>query len=190
MSEEKTQVETPQEEGKFRLRSIISNEDAMLLRIRSADVAFTIADNSGYAVLDAGTLELIQALKDYTVENEGLGMSAVQLGVLRRVFVMRKPWSTDNLLVVINPEVKNASGKSKKVEGCFSIPMPDNIGAYVERPSQINVEYYDERGEKHEDLFVGMDARVFLHELSHLDGELIVNDKMKYGKFLGFRRSF
>ena len=176
MSEEQTKVEEVQEEEKFRLRSILSDEDATFLRGRSSDVAFVVADNSGGATIDSGTRELIQALKEYIIENDGLGMAAVQLGVLRRVFVMRKPWQTDNILVVINPKVTSAHGKSKKVEGCFSIPMPDNVGAYVERPSQINVEYYDERGEKHEDLFVGMDARVFLHELDHLNGKLMVDE--------------
>lgn len=182
MSEqEKTEVEE-----KFRLRSIIVDEDAMFLRKESEPVSFGLGDSSGRAYLDGDTNELIQALKEYILEHDGLGMAAIQLGVQKRLFVMRKPWNSDNLLVVINPEIVNVHGKSKKVEGCFSLPMPDNMGAYVERPSQIDVRYLDKAGETHEDTLFGMDARVFLHEFDHLQGKLMVDEP----HFQSWRRLF
>jgi len=60
----------------------------------------------------------------------------------------------------------------------------------VKRMSMIHVTYTDESGvEQAQDMLVGMDARIFQHELSHLDGQLLI-DKSRYGKFMGWRRAF
>ena len=185
MNEESTET-TPQEESKFRLRTIISDQDVLELRTESEPVAFAVID-SGETCLDKETTELIEALKEYVMENDGLGMAAIQLGVAKRVFVMRRPFNSDELLVVINPKIRRGEGKAKRPEACFSIPeMPGE--AMVQRFSMIYVDYTDEHGQTHEDeMMVGVDARVFQHELDHLDGILMVDTKSSGYGFKGWR---
>ncbi len=196
MNNEKTETtteETEVEEKKFRLHTIISDQDIMILRKVSEPVAFVLADNSGKAYLDRDTTELIQALKDHIVNNDGLGMSAIQLGVDKRVFVMRKPFNSERLITIINPTLVRGNGQSVKTEGCFSIPnLPDQVaGARVKRWSHIFVNYRDEEDVAYkEEMFVGMDARIFLHELDHLNGELILDDRTSNGTFMGWEHLF
>lgn len=187
MNEESTETTETEEEQKFRLRTIISDQDVMELRSVSEPVAFAVID-SGEVCLDKDTQELIQALKDYVIEHDGLGVAGVQLGVKKRVFVMRQPFSTDNLLVVINPTILRGEGHSVKGEGCFSIPDSPGV-AMVRRFSMIDVSYTDESGETHEnEKLVGMDARVFQHELDHLDGILMIDAKPNGRGFQSWRR--
>lgn len=191
MHEEETEF-TETEVEKFRLRNVVSDQDAMFLREKSEPVVFAIADNSGNICLDKDTTELIQALKDYVMENDGLGMAAIQLGVKKRVFVMRKPYNTDNLIVVINPKILRGDGKAIGIENCFSIDLPSTVkGARVQRQTRIYVNYTDEDGVDYKDeLFVGMDARVFQHELDHLDGWLMLDDQTPRGRFRGWMRAY
>ena len=193
MNEEKTETPTTEEEKKFRLLTIVSDQDIMTLRETSEQVVFAIGDNSGKIRLDKDTQELIQALKDHVIDNDGLGMAAIQLGVKKRIFVMRKPFSSNNIITIINPRLIRGDGKSTKAEGCFSIPnLPENVkGVRVARMSHVVVDYTDEEGIDHkEEMLVGMDARVFQHELDHLSGSLIIDDTTPTGKFRGWERSF
>lgn len=191
MSDEQT--ETTTEEKKFRLQTIISDTDVITLRQESEPVAFVLGDNSGKAYLDRDTQELIEALKEHVLENDGLGMAAIQLGVAKRIIVMRQPFNSERLVTLINPKLVRGNGQSVKAENCFSIPnLPDGTkGARVKRQSMVVVNYTDEEGVDHkEEIFVGMDARVFQHELDHLNGELMLDTKTQNGRFMGWERSF
>ena len=196
MNEEKietTKIEEEEEQNKFRLLTIVSDQDVMTLREVSDPVIFAMGDNSGKAWLDKDTQELVQALKDYVIENDGLGMAAVQLGVTKRLLVMRWPHSSDKIVTIINPRLIRGEGHSVKAEGCFSIPnLPVNVsGARVRRMSRIFVDYTDEQGvEIKEEMLMGMDARIFLHELDHLNGFLMLDDKTPTGEFRGWERQF
>lgn len=161
--------EVQTEDNKFRLRSVVLDQDTMFLRGESKTINL---DNG----IPQETLEVIDALKKYVIEHNGLGMAAVQLGVQDTVFVMRKPWKTNNLVVVINPRIIRRQGKSKKAEGCFSLPMPNEMAPLVSRSSIIWVNFTDEDGVFYEEeMLVGMDARVFQHEYDHLKGVLAVD---------------
>lgn len=186
-NEERTETPVQEAEQKFRLRTIISDNDVMDLRKPSEEVALVLGDSSGRAYPDKDTVELIEALKSYVIENDGLGMAAVQLGVHKRVFVMRRPFNSDQLLVVINPRVRRGEGGSLKAEGCFSLPdLPAD--PMVRRYSMIWADFTDENGEEHtEEMFVGMDARVFQHELDHLDGILMIDQKPNKKGFQGWK---
>lgn len=183
MNEETVEEPQAEEEQKFRLRTIISDADVMDLRKPSEPVSLTELNS-------ADTKELIQALKDYVVKNEGLGMAAVQLGVHKNIFVMRRPFNSDQLTVVVNPRVLRGTGHSVKAEGCFSLPdMPAT--PMVKRSSMIHVTYTDEHGvEQAEEMLVGMDARIFQHELDHLSGILMVDTKSNGRGFQKWMRSF
>ncbi len=179
-----------QAKEKFNLVTILTDSGALFLHEKSEPVVFTACDNSGRVYLDKETIELVEALKDYIGEHGGLGMSAIQLGVKKRLFVMRKPFNSQNLEVIINPKVLRGEGKASKIEGCFSIPLPDGTGVMVERKSIIYITYDTEDGTQVEDMFVGMDARIFQHEYDHLLGSLMVDSKTPTGKFKGFKRSY
>lgn len=187
MNEENTEtVDAKEEDVKFRLHTIISDQDMITLRKESDPV-------SPDELQSDETKELIQALKDYVLDNDGLGMAAVQLGITKRVFVMRQPYNTERLITVINPRIIRGEGKANGVENCFSIDnVPAGVqGAVVRRQSRIFVEFTDEEGTLHtEELYVGMDARIFQHEYDHLFGCLILDDNTPTGKFQGWRRSF
>lgn len=180
MKPEETTESIEEPVNKFRLRNTISDQDALFLREVSEPVVF---DESNH--LDQDTLELITALHDYINENDGMGMAAIQLGVKKRILVMRKPWCTDQLVTMINPKLLRKSGKNTKPEGCFSIPLPDGVGALVTRHTDVVVEYTDINGVVHEnEWLVGVDARVFQHEFDHLYGILFIDKP----KFKGFRK--
>jgi peptide deformylase len=157
--------------------TILTDEGFRLLREKSAPVAFTVLGD-GSVCLESSTIALIEELKQFVLDNRGLGMSAIQLGIPLSIFVMRKPWNSNNVIAVINPKILRKEDTVIKAEGCFSIPLPLGTGANVKRANKIYVEYDTEEGERITDeLFIGMDARVFQHELDHLNGELMIDEK-------------
>jgi peptide deformylase len=102
----------------------------------------------------------------------GIGLAATQLGVLHRVLVYRvQPQAP--VAALVNPEVAWCSGDQETTdEGCLSLP---SVQVEVERPVHIRVEAQDERGEPITVEASGLEARVILHEIDHLDGVLILD---------------
>jgi len=114
--------------------------------------------------------ELEEEMIKLMIENDGLGLSANQVGLSARVFVMQ----TSNLkdvvtpFAVFNPKVIAVSPEEEsEEEGCLSFP---NLFFKVKRPSNIVVEFFDRNNNKCIIRLDGIDARCFLHELDHLDG--------------------
>ena len=101
----------------------------------------------------------------------GLGLAAPQVGVLKRVCIVEYD---DKLYELVNPVLVKSSGKCVDNEGCLSVV---GFRGLVERPEKIVVEYFDRFGKKHKQHAEGYFARVFLHEMDHLDGILFA-DKM------------
>ncbi len=118
--------------------------------------------------------ELIDDLKDTLADIGGLGLAAPQVGVIRRVVVVEYK---DEVIELVNPEII-AYSKETCVdnEGCLSV-----IGyrGLVRRPCEMTVRFFDRKGEKHEISASGYDARVFMHEIDHLDGILFVDKMIK-----------
>jgi len=168
---------------KFTLKTILSDKDLALLCTKSEPVPFVVLGSDGSLCLDSATMELIAALKQFVIDNNGLGMSAVQLGVLKRIFVMRR--NSGELVTIINPrnvEMKTIGLSSR--ESCFSVPTPPGVSVIVGRCGDTTAEYDTETGQHMTDKFVGQEARIFQHELDHLEGELIISQ----GKFQGWRQ--
>jgi peptide deformylase len=94
----------------------------------------------------------------------GLGLSANQCGYPFRVFVMG---TGDDYIACFNPKVISSEGEAHMPEGCLSFPM---LNLNITRAQTITVEYQDWTGEKHTATYTGMTARVFLHELDHMNG--------------------
>ena len=116
--------------------------------------------------------EFVTELIDTMWEHSGLGLSANQLGYPYRVFAMRGETKKDSI-VCFNPEIKDFSPEMNTMEeGCLSLP---DVYARVVRPAHVAISYLDKDGKEEGQLASGMTARVFQHELDHLDGILFID---------------
>ena len=113
---------------------------------------------------DARLAELLDDMRQTLYSAEGVGLAAVQVGVLRRVVVVDVG---DGLLELVNPEIIEAEGEQRESEGCLSLP-----GEYGEtiRPAVVKVKAQNREGKWCIYKGDGLKARCFCHEIDHLDG--------------------
>ena len=112
--------------------------------------------------------EISRILKENMFHYEGIGLSANQIGISERVFIMMLNMETEETITCFNPRIiKRYDDNVWCEEGCLS--FPDEI-INVERPDRIIVKYEDEDKKDHKIKLSGMAARVFLHEFDHLEG--------------------
>ena len=105
--------------------------------------------------------------------HKGYGLSANQCGFKHRVFVMG---AEDSFVAFFNPKIIwNSDDESNMMEGCLSFPL---LGLRINRPSTIEVEYQDFNGQTHTTMLNGLSARVFQHELDHLNG-IVYTERVK-----------
>ena len=103
-------------------------------------------------------------------EAEGVGLAANQIGRLKRIFVAAYE---DEEYAIVNPVIEERSETSENdTEGCLSIP---EIRVDVERPTTITVTGQDLSGKPVRVEAEGLLARIFQHEIDHLDGVLILD---------------
>ena len=118
------------------------------------------------------TDEIADKLINAMWDNSGLGLSANQIGIDYRIFAMRGNTKKDSI-VCFNPLIKDFSPDMNTMEeGCLSLP---DVYARVVRPEHIAISYQDREGKADGQLASGLTARVFQHELDHLDGILFVD---------------
>ncbi len=117
-------------------------------------------------VIDDRIQTLLDDMVDTMIYANGVGLAAPQVGVLRRVIVIDIGLGP---MKIINPEIIESSGEIVDVEGCLSVP---NFTGTVERPETIKVKYLDENGDERLIEANGFLARVFCHEIDHLNGVL------------------
>lgn len=113
---------------------------------------------------DGDPKELISAMIKIMIENNGIGLAGPQVGVLKRVFVMGHG---EKFFACINPEILSAEGEERGLEGCLSFP---DLWMHVKRNKSVKVKYQMMSGEWLENTLEGLAARVFQHELDHLNG--------------------
>jgi len=102
----------------------------------------------------------------------GLGLAAPQLGISQRLLVYRVGLDAP-LVVLANPEVEWSSGEEETMEeGCLSLP---GVTVDVDRSIHVRVRALDEQGEERRVEASGLEARVILHEMDHLEGVLILD---------------
>ena len=121
--------------------------------------------------IDKRILELLDDMRQTMYANDGVGLAAPQVGILRRVVVIDVG---DELYELINPEIVSTEGDVVGVEGCLSVP---GRRGKVARPETVTVRALDRKGELREYTGTGLLARAFCHEIDHLDGTLYL-DKM------------
>ena len=114
--------------------------------------------------------ELSKVMYDNMVKYGGLGLSANQVGLPYRMFVMGgHPQVEDGKVrTVFNPLINDVSPESINLkEGCLSFPF---LFLSIKRPKWCSVRYTDENGEEIEETLHGMSARIFMHENEHMNG--------------------
>ena len=117
---------------------------------------------------DLNRPEMSRILRENMIHYGGIGLSANQIGIGERVFVMMLNMETEETITCFNPRIiKRYDDNVWCEEGCLS--FPDEI-INVERPDRIIVKYEDEDKKDHKIKLSGMAARVFLHEFDHLEG--------------------
>lgn len=104
--------------------------------------------------------------------DRGIGLAAVQVGIVKRMLVMDVSESRNEPLVLINPNILDMSGSVESNEGCLSVP-----GFYepVRRAATIDIEFLDRGGELVRAKWDGLRAICAQHEIDHLEGKLFVD---------------
>ena len=123
-------------------------------------------------VIDEKIKELAQDMLDTMYANDGIGLAACQVGMLKSMIVYDVDYVEENKekkpVVCINPKIVSRSRSMVEVEeGCLSFP---NVFENVIRHEKITVEYTDLNGKKKTKHAKGMEAIVIQHECDHLDG--------------------
>ena len=130
---------------------------------------------------------LIQDMVDTLDAVPGLGLAAVQVGAPASLFIYDPDLSSDspvkNYSVFINPEIVYEEGEVKGEEGCLSVP---DYRDSVVRAQVVKVRGHNKNGESIEITAEGLLARVFQHEIDHLNGVLFIDrlSSLKRGLFL------
>ena len=123
--------------------------------------------------------KLIKDLFDTMYASKGIGLAAVQIGILKRILVIDVSTKDEKRepLSFINPVIKKVSDETSIYEeGCLSIP---DTFIEIERPKICEVEYIDINGEKKNLMCDGLLSTCLQHEINHLDGKLIIDHLSK-----------
>lgn len=123
---------------------------------------------------------LIESLMARAIATQGVGIAAPQLGISQRLFIVashpnaRYPDAPEmEPTAMLNPVLIDRSDRETLGwEGCLSVP---NCRAQVSRAHEIRVEYFDQKGALQRSQLSGFIARIFQHELDHLNGILFVD---------------
>lgn len=119
-------------------------------------------------------LQLIADLKVTMLAREGLGLAANQIGVPVSVIAINPKGVGIEAepFTVINPELLEISGEIEREEGCLSIP---GINEVITRPTKVIVQGLDEAGKTIKLTAEGFLARVFMHEIDHINGVFFID---------------
>lgn len=117
--------------------------------------------------------ELMKTMRQIMKSAEGIGLSANQIGLNMRVFVAQV---NNKFYGIFNPEIIQVSPEIVPMdEGCLSVP---GVYGMVERPEKVTLSGFNQSGKRIKIKAWGLLARVFQHEIDHLNGKLFV-DKAK-----------
>lgn len=135
------------------LRKVVTDEDPVLRKNSREVVNF---NDKLHILLD----DMANTMYD----RDGVGLAAVQVGVLRKVVVMDVG---EGLIELINPEIVETSGEEEDTEGCLSLP---NRWGLVKRPTYVKVKAQNRKGQWFWCKGEGLKARCLCHEIDHLNG--------------------
>lgn len=122
-------------------------------------------------VIDDRIRELLDDMVETMHKYNGVGLSAVQVGILKRVVVIDL-YDDRGPIKLVNPIIVKKKGEQEVEEGCLSFP---NQYAKLVRPAEVVAEALNENGEKIKIKAKGLLAQAICHELDHLDGILFID---------------
>lgn len=140
------------------IRTVLQKEDE-ILRKKCKEVR----------VFDENLWLLLDDMRETLVKEDGVGLAAPQVGILKRVVII----DVNNMkMELINPRILDTHGEIIEREACLSCK---GISGFVKRPEQVTVAAFDRYG--NEFIITGVDllARCLCHELDHLDGILFID---------------
>lgn len=118
---------------------------------------------------DEKLVRLLDDMKDTVKKEQGAGLAAPQVGILKRVVVVDVE---EGYFEFINPVILSQKGEQSGWEGCLSVKGKQGV---VSRPMKVKLSYQDRNGEKRLLQAKGFFARAICHELDHLDGILYID---------------
>ncbi len=116
--------------------------------------------------------DLIKNMIQTMYAEGGVGIAAPQVGVSKRIFIASPNAKRGEEEVFINPVIIKAVGEQFALEGCLSLP---EISGEVRRAKTVEFECMGLDGKKRQGKVIDFMARVFQHELDHLDGKLLID---------------
>ena len=128
-------------------------------------------------VIDDKVRELIEDMVETMHKYDGVGLAAVQVGILKQIIVIDIYDENTPIVKLINPKIIKTKGQREVDEGCLSYP---NKFAKVRRPEKVVVEGLNENGQKVRIEAVDLLAQALCHEIDHLNGITFV-DVMEEG---------
>ena len=140
------------------LRNIVTEKEARLRKVSRPVEKF-----------DERLWTLLDDMADTMYEADGVGIAGVQVGVLRRVFVVD---IGEGLIEFVNPTITAQSGEQDGMEGCLSVTGRQ---VFVYRPQKVTVRAQDRHGKVFELTGEDLLARALCHEIDHLDGKMYVD---------------
>lgn len=120
---------------------------------------------------------LLDDMKDTLYKADGVGLAAVQIGILKRVVVI-DTGDDHGFLELINPEITERKGEQREIEGCLSLPSKSGVTL---RPWWVKFKAQDRNGNWYEAEGEGLFARCVCHELDHLEG-IVFTQKLAEGE--------
>lgn len=140
------------------IRNVVQVGDDVLRQ-----VCFPVED------FDEKLWKLLDDMKETVKKEEGAGLAAPQVGILRRLAVVDVE---EGYFELINPKIVAQKGEQSGWEGCLSVRGKSGI---VSRPMKVTVVYQDRQGNPQTIKAKGFFARAICHELDHLDGVLYID---------------
>jgi len=122
--------------------------------------------------------DLARKMFQLMYKENGVGLAATQIGEACRLIVVNPTKKSSDEIVLVNPQIAKSSGNICEEEGCLSLP---GISAKVNRSLKITCHAFNLKGEKINDEFEDILARVVQHEIDHLNGILFV-DRLSPGE--------
>ena len=122
-------------------------------------------------VFDEALKKLVTDMADTMYAAPGIGLAATQVDIHKQVIVVDVSERRDSRVVLVNPEIVEATGESDIEEGCLSVP---GIYELVERAERVKVRAHDQNGKAFTLEAQGLLAVCIQHEMDHLQGKVFV----------------
>ena len=156
---------------------------------------YTLLENNNLALTiplsgcseDLDRKELMDNLIETMKSFHGIGLSASQCGVMERVFVMYSDVRKGEIISCFNPQLISEGTEMVLMdEGCLTFP---GLWLKIRRPDHIACSFEDENGDSQQVTMMGLECRIFQHEMDHMDGTNFTNRVSKLKLDMGKKRA-